>query len=63
MDTAFPARMFRWAAILEKLVFAVPALVAFALGRTEAVVAGFAAIDVLLASGFLRARRLTPIEA
>lgn len=46
-------------AILEKLVFAVPALVSFALGRSNPVVAGFAVIDVLLALGFWRARHVT----
>src|SRR6476469_1968025 len=44
-------------AILEKLVFAIPALTLFALGRLEGVVAGFAAIDVLLAALFAVAWR------
>lgn len=44
-------------AVLEKLVFAVPALTLFALGRLEGVVAGFAGIDLLLAVLFLMAWR------
>lgn len=47
-------------AIMEKLVFALPALVLAARGMTSIAVAGFAAIDVLLALCFLRARQLTP---
>lgn len=47
-------------AVLEKLVFAVPALTLFALGPLEGVVVGFAAIDVFLAVLFLVAWRSTP---
>lgn len=50
-------------AVFEKLVFGVPALASFAMGRTVPIVAVFGAIDLLLAIGFWRARMLTPIEA
>jgi len=46
-------------AMLEKLVFAVPALALFALGRLEGIVAMFAAIDVILAVLFVIAWRKT----
>ena len=49
-------------AVVEKLVFAVPALASFGLRRTEPAVAAFAVIDLALALGFWRARSLTPIE-
>lgn len=48
------------AAIAEKLVFGVPALVLVAQGRTEPVVGFFAAMDVLLAAAFMVAYRATP---
>jgi hypothetical protein len=44
-------------AVAEKLVFAVPALVLFAMGHLDPVVAVFAGIDILLGAGFLVARR------
>ena len=47
-------------AVLEKLVFAIPALTLFALGRLEFAVAGFAAIDAALAALFLIAWRKLP---
>ena len=47
-------------AVLEKLVFAIPALTLFALGRLDGVVAGFAAIDAILAGLFLLAWRRLP---
>jgi hypothetical protein len=43
-------------AVAEKLVFAVPALALFAMGHLEPIVAGFAAIDIVLGTGFLIAR-------
>jgi hypothetical protein len=46
-------------AVAEKLVFGVPALVLFALGRAATPVAVFAAIDVLLGLGFWLAWRRT----
>ena len=46
-------------AVAEKLVFGLPALALFAQGRTEAPVAGFAAIDVVLGLGFWLAWRRT----
>lgn len=42
--------------VAEKLVFAVPALVLFATGHLNPVVAAFAAIDILLGAGFAIAR-------
>jgi hypothetical protein len=48
-------------AVAEKLVFGLPALALFAQGRTEAPVAAFAAVDVLLGLGFWLAWRRTPI--
>ena len=48
------------AAVAEKLVFSVPALLLIFCGRTPAVVALFAVMDVLLGTGFLIARRITP---
>ena len=50
-------------AVFEKLVFGVPALASVAMGRTAPSVAGFAVIDLLLAVGFWRARRLTSAAA
>ncbi len=47
-------------AVAEKMVFGLPALTLFAQGRTEAPVAAFAAIDVLLGIGFWLAWRRTP---
>ena len=47
-------------AVLEKLVFAIPALTLFALGRVEPPLAGFAAIDAILAGLFLLAWRRLP---
>ena len=47
-------------AVLEKLVLAIPALTLFALGRLDGVVAGFAAIDAILAGLFLLAWRRLP---
>ena len=47
-------------AALEKLVFAIPALTLFALGRLDGAVAGFAAIDAILAGLFLIAWRRLP---
>ena len=47
-------------AVLEKLVFAIPTLTLFALGRLEDAVAGFAAIDVVLAVLFVIAWRKLP---
>ena len=44
-------------AVLEKLVFAIPGLTLFALGRLGGTVAGFAAIDLLLAVLFAIAWR------
>lgn len=45
--------------IAEKLVFAIPVLVLFALGRTDPVTAFFATIDILLGIGFYVARQRT----
>lgn len=42
--------------VAEKWVFGAPALVVFALGRTDPVTAVFAAIDIALSIGFLIAR-------
>lgn len=50
-------------AIAEKLVFGVPALVLYTQGRTPAVLALFAAIDLALAVGFAFALRHTPRQA
>ena len=50
-------------AVLEKLVFAVPALTLFALGRLGSSVAGFAAIDAALAVVFVIAWRKLPSPA
>ena len=47
-------------AVLEKLVFAIPALTLFALGRLDAMVAGFAAVDLVLGAFFLIAWRRLP---
>ena len=47
-------------AVLEKLVFAILALTLFALGRLDGAVAGFAAIDAILAGLFLIAWRRLP---
>ena len=44
-------------AVLEKLVFAVPALALYGLGRLEVPVAAFAVIDVLLGALFFAAWR------
>ena len=44
-------------AVAEKLVFAVPALTLFAMGRLDPVVAVFAGIDILLGAGFVLAWR------
>jgi len=46
-------------AVLEKLVFAVPASVLFASGRVPAPVLGFGLVDLLLACLFLAAWRAT----
>lgn len=48
------------AAVAEKLVFSVPALFLIAWGRTPAVVAVFAIMDLILGAGFLIARNRTP---
>jgi hypothetical protein len=48
-------------AVAEKLVFGLPALALFAQGRTEAPIAGFAGIDLLLGLGFWLAWRRTPV--
>jgi hypothetical protein len=48
------------AAIAEKLVFGIPALVLVGLGRTAPVVGAFAAMDVVLAIAFWIAFRATP---
>ncbi len=50
-------------AIAEKLVFGVPALALYALGRTPEIVALFAGIDLALAVGFAVALRRTPRPA
>ena len=50
-------------AVLEKLVFAIPALALFALGRLEATVAVFAALDAILAVLFVIAWRKLPSPA
>lgn len=47
-------------AVLEKLIFAVPALMLFALGRLGGAVAGVAAADAVLAVAFLIAWRRIP---
>ena len=47
-------------AVLEKLVFAGPALTLFALGRLGGAVAGFAAVDAILAVLFMIAWRRLP---
>ena len=47
-------------AVLEKLVFAIPALTLYALGRSGGAVAGFAAIDAILGGLFLFAWRALP---
>ena len=47
-------------AVLEKLVFAIPALTLFAIGRLDGAVAGFAAIDAILAGPFLIAWHRLP---
>ena len=46
-------------AVAEKGVFAIPALVLFALGRTDPVTAVFATVDILLGIGFTVAWRRT----
>ena len=46
-------------AVAEKLVFAVPALVLIALGRTQAIVGMFAIADLVLAALFFRAWQRT----
>src|SRR3954468_9469539 len=46
--------------VAEKLVYAVPALVLFAMGSVPAFVVPFAVIDLLLGTGFLMARSRTP---
>ena len=48
-------------AMVEKMVFGVPALVLFAQGAVVAPVAVFAAIDVMLGVGFWLAWRKTPL--
>ena len=48
-------------AVLEKLVFAIPALTLFALGRLGGSVAGFAAVDLALAVLFAVAWRKLPV--
>ncbi|MCB1008806.1 MAG: hypothetical protein KDB94_07910 [Acidobacteria bacterium] len=46
-------------AVLEKLVFAVPAMLLFASGRVPGAVLGFGLVDLLLAALFLAAWRST----
>jgi hypothetical protein len=53
-------RMFMLPAVLEKLAFGVPAIVLHLQGRATALVAGFGAIDLLLAAGFVLAYLATP---
>lgn len=48
--------------VAEKWVFAAPALVLFALGRTDPVTAFFATIDLLLSVGFVQAFRRTSVS-
>ena len=50
-------RLFMLPAILEKLAFAVPALVLYAQGRAAALVAGAGIIDLMLAVFFVLAFR------
>jgi hypothetical protein len=50
-------------AVIEKLVFSVPALTLYALGRLEPPIAIFAAIDLALGAGFLAAWRITSRQA
>lgn len=50
-------------AVLEKLVFAVPAVVLFVRDRVPAAVLGFGLIDLVLAVLFLAAFRATPERA
>jgi len=45
--------------VAEKLVFAVPALALFAMGKLLPLIAGFAVIDILLGIGFFVAWRRT----
>ena len=52
-------RALRLPSIADKGVFAVPALLLFALSRTDPVTAVFAAIDILLGVGFWLAWRRT----
>ncbi len=47
-------------AALEKVAFGVPALVLFATGRTDALVALGGTVDLLLAAAFVVAHRRTP---
>lgn len=47
-------------AVAEKLVFAVPALALIGVGRTPALIAFFAVMDLLLGTGFLIVRNRTP---
>jgi len=49
--------------VAEKAVFAVPALVLYAMEETDAVTASFAAVDILLGSLFLTAWRRTRLTA
>lgn len=53
-------RMFMLPAVLEKLAFGVPAIVLALQGRATALVAGFGAIDLLLAACFAAAYLATP---
>ena len=50
-------------AVLEKLVFAIPALTLFGLGRLDGRVAGFAGIDLVLAVLFVVAWRRLPFDS
>jgi hypothetical protein len=49
--------------VAEKAVFAVPALVLYAMAETDAVSAFFAAVDIALGIGFLIAWRRTRLTA
>ena len=59
----FKYRALMLPSVAEKAVFAVPALALFAMGRTDAVTAFFAGIDILLGVLFLIAWRRTRLTA